>query len=142
MNQTDSRFVPENEHFLPVRADTLSEIESKIGATLPPEYVLFVTTYGGCGFSGNGVVICNNGEFPIFSFFDDKRLISKILWYEDLTREKKFAIADDMMGNPYILDALNGCVYFLEFCSNPPIGTEIAKDFTNFLMSIRVEPYE
>jgi hypothetical protein len=88
------------------------------------------------------MVKCDDGKLPIFTFFGEKKLQSKAEYYDDLTAESKLAIADDMAGNPYVLDALTGSVYFLDFSVNPPKGIRVAKSFDKFLALIEVEPYQ
>ena len=64
-------------------------------------------------------------------------------WGEVIERtEVGTSIADDMAGNPYVLDALTGKVFFIDFSANPPIGTKVAASFDEFLASIDVQPFQ
>lgn len=117
-------------------------MEAKLKAPLPKQYVTFVTRYGGCGFSGDAKVSIGGRKIPILVFFDDKKLLSKLEIYLDLTAEGKFSIAADMAGNPYVLDALTENVFFIDFTVNPPVGTRVAASFDEFLASIEVQPFD
>ena len=44
---------------------------------------------------------------------DEQKLLAKLDVYSDLTAEGKIAFADDMAGNPYVLDAVTGKVHRL-----------------------------
>lgn len=142
MSPTDSRFEPIQEHFRPVSAARVSELEAKLSAQLPKEYVAFLSHYGGCGFSGDANVPVGGRKFPIFTFFDDEKLLSKLDAYSDLTAESKIGIADDMAGNLYVLDALTGKVFFIDYTVIPPVGARVAATFDEFLSSIEVQPTE
>jgi len=142
MNQSDARFEPMKERFLTVSDDKIRELESRLKAPLPKAYVAFLSQYGGCGFSGKANVSFGDRKLPIFTFLDEEKRFSNLVIYEDLTAESKLAIADDMAGNPYVLDALTGSVYFIDFSVNPPVGTKVAESFDKFLGSIEVQPYE
>ena len=139
---TDSRFEPIHQQFQPVEELAVRQLETRINAKLPKEYVTFVSQYGGCGFSGDANVRVNGGSLPIFTFFDEKKLIKNLDAYSDLTTEGKFTFADDMAGNPYVLDAATEVVYFIDFSVNPPLGKRVAGSFKEFLASIEVQPFE
>jgi len=141
MNPADLRFEPIQDRFRPLSAERIQELEVRLKSTLPTAYVDFLSHYGGCGFSGDANVSSDRGRFPIFTFFDGQKLLSKLGFYEDLAAEGKLAIADDMAGNVYVLDASAGTLYFLDFSTNPPMGTKVADSFDKFLVSITVEPY-
>jgi hypothetical protein len=141
MSHADSRFEPIHDRFRPISLERIQEVETKLRASLPRAYVDFLSRYGGCGFSGDANVVFEGGRFPVFTFFDDQKLLSKLAFYEDLAAESKLAIADDMEGNIYVLDALAGPVHFLDFSVNPPVGTKVAETFERFLASIKVEPF-
>ena len=141
MSPSDSRFEPIQEQCQPIGAEKIRELEAKLHAPLPKEYIAFISYYGGCGFSGDASVIVGGRKMPIFSFFDDQKLLSKLEVYTDLTAESKFSFADDMAGNPYVLDALTGKVFFIDFCVSPPAGTKVAPSFDEFLISIDVQPF-
>jgi hypothetical protein len=142
MNPSDSRFEPIHEQFRSVGADKIRELEAKLKTLLPKEYVTFLSRYGGCGFSGDAYATLGARKLPIFTFFDDQKILSKLEVFSDLTAESKFSIADDMAGNPYVLDALTGKVFFIDFSVNPPVGTKVAGSFDEFLASIEVQPFE
>ncbi len=141
MNPSDSRFEPIHEQFHPVGTEKIRELEVKLRASLPKGFVAFLSRYGGCGFSGDASVSFGGRKLPIFTFFDDRKLVSKLEVYADLTAESKLSIADDMAGNAYILDALSGKVFFIDFSVNPPIGTKVAGSFDEFLGLIEVKPF-
>lgn len=140
MKQPDPRFEPIHKQFCPVVVQKIREVEAKLRARLPTAYVEFLLQYGGCGFAGDANVYFDKGSLPIFTFFDDQKLLSRLDFYEDLTAECKMAIADDMAGNTFVLDASAGSVHFLDYSINPPVGTAVAKTFDSFLEAIRVKP--
>jgi len=142
MNSLDSRFEPIHEQFQPVGIEKVRELEAMLGVPLPKAYVTFLSLYGGCGFSGDAYVTFSDRKLPIFTFLDDRKLLSTLEVYPDLTAEGKLSIADDMAGNPYVLDAATGKVFFIDFSVNPPVGTKIAASFDEFLASIEVQPFE
>ena len=142
MSTLDLRFEPINEQFDPVEVEKIRQLERKIKTSLPKEYVNFISCYGGCGFSGNAKVRGNGQWQSIFTFFDGEKLLAKLDIYSDLTAEGKVTFADDMYGNPFVLDTLTGQVFFIDFTVNPPIGRKVTDSFSVFLASIQVHPFE
>lgn len=142
MNHLDSRFEPIHEQFRPIGIEKVRELEARLKVPLPKGYVAFLSLYGGCGFSGDAYVTFNGRKLPILTFFDDRTLFSNLEVYPDLTAESKFSVADDMAGNPYVLDATTGKVFFIDFSVNPPLGIKIAASFDEFLAAIEVQPFE
>ena len=142
MNLSDSRFDPIHERFVPVGTEKVLELEAKLKAPLPKEYVVFLAHYGGCGFSGDANVSVDGRKLPIFTFFDEHKLLERLDMYSDLTAVGKIAFADDMAGNPYVLDAATGKVFYIDFSVNPPVGTRVATSFNTFLDSIEVQPFD
>src|SRR5262249_19049648 len=136
------RFEPINDRFIPVSDESIRELEAKLKSTFPKAYVAFLNQYGECGFFGDANVSFDDGKLPILTLFGEKKLLSKLHVYEDLAAEGKFAIADDMSGNPYVLDLQTGSVHFIDFSVNPPVGIRVAPSFETFLGSIEVQPYE
>jgi hypothetical protein len=124
MNTSDSRFEPIHDQFQPVGVETIRELEAKLNTSLPKAYINFLSRYGGCGFSGDANVRCGGSQLPIFTFFGGEKLLSNLRIYDDLAAERKFSFADDMFGNPYVLDASTGLLFFIDFTVNPPVGGE------------------
>ena len=142
MNTVDSRFEPIHRQFHPVDVEKIRELEQRMKTSLPREYVDFLSNYGGCGFSGDAEVSGNDQRIPIFTFFDGEKLLAKLDVYSDLTAEGKITFADDMYGNPFVLDMSTGKVFFLDFTVNPPVGKKVTDSFSVFLASIEVQPFE
>lgn len=142
MDNVDSRFEPIHEQFHPVGVEKIRELEERAKNSLPREYVDFLSCYGGCGFSGDAEVSSNGQKLPIFTFFDGEKLLAKLDVYSDLTAEGKITFADDMYGNPFVLDTSTGKVFFIDFTVNPPVGKKVTDSFSIFLASIEVQPFE
>lgn len=142
MNASDSRFEPIDAQFRPITIEEIRELEQKVHSSLPTEFVDFLSRHGGCGFSGDAKVVCHGQSLPIFTFFDNQKLLSKLEVYSDLAVEGRIGIADDLFGNPFVLDVSTGKVYFIDFTTNPPVGKKVADSFSKFLASIEVQPFE
>ena len=140
MNPPDSRFEPIHEQFQPVSIEKIQELELKLSAKLPEPYINFLMHYGGCGFSGFACAYFRGRRLPIAKFFDFEKLFSNLMYYDDLTADKKLAIANDFEGNIYVLDCSTSSVYYLDFTVNPPVGFLVETTFDRFLQSIQVEP--
>lgn len=126
--------------FQPVSLADIAEIELKLARKLPKDYVEFLQKYGRCGFSEDAVA----GPSILLGFLgggrDSGSLLSSIDFYKDLTADGKLVIADDMMGNPYVLDPLTGTTSYIDFTSSGPIGHHLATSFSDFLEKIEIEP--
>jgi hypothetical protein len=141
MNYPDSRLEPIRGQFRPVEAEARRELVAKLNTPLPDDYISFLTQYGGCGFAGEASIKLKDKTLLIFIFFDAEQLLTAIEDYADLAEDGKLAIAADMAGNPYVLDAQAGQVFFLDFTRNPPVGQKVAASFGEFLQSITVQPF-
>jgi SMI1 / KNR4 family (SUKH-1) len=137
MNLSDSVLIRDRQ---PLRIEKVRELESQLGVPLPDAYVEFLSQCGGCWLAGNAMVMLpGGGILPIDVFFDEKRLFANLVVYEDLSADFSLAIARDGFGNPYVLHALFGSIFYLDFAVNPPEATQVADSFDKFLASI--EPY-
>ena len=146
MNQDDMRFEAIKDDYFPVSIEQISRIEARVGS-LPSYYVEFISTFGGCGFSGEAVINHPDGEkFPIFTFFgrsEDSQDICEVLdSYPDLESDKKLPIADDMMGNIFVLDPHNGHVFLIDYAQKSAVAYRLANSFSEFLEILEVTPFD
>ncbi|WP_367871861.1 SMI1/KNR4 family protein [Luteolibacter sp. Populi] len=122
----------------PFSESYVQAVENALGRKLPDDYRQFVKKYGGA-FVGGSL-----GDFSILGFFDGDEndgILSVLESHDDLRDDGVLPIADDELGNLYVMNKQNS-IYYINYYGGGPSVERVAESFQDFIDRIVVRDKE